>query len=399
MEALSTFLLDNILEGGSIGELLTRVYQQTSLPVIAFDISFNILAYSFPRPFYIQGWEQLATLGIFSEEHVLSHDFLALEEQILTNRASLIVDTAGVAEYKTAFGPVFVDNKLYAYIATVVEDAYMDEVLELNDLICRTIAITAKNIPASEQEAGESLLLGHPVSEALFSAFSNRRRAPYMFAVIRAGSMGEATRNYVKSRINSRRGCTAAIDTEGDIRLLFSSLDPLSSEIPNQLVMVRLSERYSCCIGFSDLFNSLDSVGTGIFQARLSADVRRVMGRGPGVSRFTDCYPEALCLALVRSCGEEARYYLKNISMLIDMFPKKHPEYISTLEAYCKNGFDSLRTAQAMGVHKNTVAYRIRRIAETLGLDPGSGAQMDALLLETTLYRLVSRLEEVRELG
>ena len=52
-----------------------------------------------------------------------------------------------------------------------------------------------------------------------------------------------------------------------------------------------------------------------------------------------------------------------------------------------------------MGVHKNTVAYRIGRIAETLGLDPGSGAQMDALLLETTLYRLVSRLEEVRELG
>lgn len=75
MEALSTFLLDNILEGGSIGELLARVYQQTRLPVIAFDISFNILAYSFPRPFYIQGWEQLATLGIFSEEHVLSHDF------------------------------------------------------------------------------------------------------------------------------------------------------------------------------------------------------------------------------------------------------------------------------------------------------------------------------------
>ena len=54
-----------------------------------------------------------------------------------------------------------------------------------------------------------------------------------------------------------------------------------------------------------------------------------------------------------------------------------------------------LRTAQAMGVHKNTVAYRIGRIAETLGLDPGSGAQMDALLLETTLYRLVSRLEAV----
>lgn len=162
LEALSTFLLDNILEGGSIGELLARVYQQTRLPVIAFDISFNILAYSFPRPFYIQGWEQLATLGIFSEEHVLSHDFLALEEQILTNRASLIVDTAGVAEYKTAFGPVFVDNKLYAYIATVVEDAYMDEVLELNDLICRTIAITAKISPPPSRKRVKVCSWGTP---------------------------------------------------------------------------------------------------------------------------------------------------------------------------------------------------------------------------------------------
>lgn len=393
--AINSFLLDHILDEGNISDLLTGIYKRTRLPIISFDISFNMLAYNFPRPFYIQGWEQLATLGILSEEHVLSHDFLALEERILNNRASLIVDTAGVAEYKTAFGPVFVDDRLFAYIATVVEDADSDEVLQLNDLVCHALSLTAKRSPASDYEAVRKLLLEHPVSEEFFTSFSDRQSAPYMFAVIEARSLGEATRNYIQSRLSSYHNCFAVIDPNGDIRLLISAIDPISNRAPEQLDLDRISRLYSCRIGLSDAFASLYWIGTGIKQARLSADVRRISDMGPGVSYFCDCYPEALCLALARSCGHELRCYLKNIARLMDAFPKKHDEYITTLEAYCENGLDNIKTAEALGVHKNTVAYRIGRVAETLHLDVSDSSWTDALMLETKLYHLAVRLKEV----
>ena len=83
--------------------------------MIVFDVSFNLIACHFPRPFYISSWEQLAATGTAPEALVLSNDYFRLEELILKSKRSLIVETAGRAEYRTAFGPVFQNGVLIAY--------------------------------------------------------------------------------------------------------------------------------------------------------------------------------------------------------------------------------------------------------------------------------------------
>jgi carbohydrate diacid regulator len=48
----------------------------------------------------------------------------------------------------------------------------------------------------------------------------------------------------------------------------------------------------------------------------------------------------------------------------------QNSEIIQTLEAFFKFDMSLTRTAEELGIHRNTLVYRLDRIAETLGLDP-----------------------------
>lgn len=49
-----------------------------------------------------------------------------------------------------------------------------------------------------------------------------------------------------------------------------------------------------------------------------------------------------------------------------------HPDLIATLECYLAGDLDRRRTAASLHVHPNTLDYRLRRIVELTGLDPGT---------------------------
>ena len=43
-------------------------------------------------------------------------------------------------------------------------------------------------------------------------------------------------------------------------------------------------------------------------------------------------------------------------------------EYIRTLRALLSHAFNQLETAEALGIHRTTLAYRLRRVQELTGL-------------------------------
>ncbi|MBV9358861.1 MAG: helix-turn-helix domain-containing protein [Chloroflexi bacterium] len=57
---------------------------------------------------------------------------------------------------------------------------------------------------------------------------------------------------------------------------------------------------------------------------------------------------------------------------------RHEPELLPTLEAYLNSGCSAVRTSQVLGVHRNSVQYRLQRIYDRLGFDL---ADPDARLL------------------
>ena len=51
-------------------------------------------------------------------------------------------------------------------------------------------------------------------------------------------------------------------------------------------------------------------------------------------------------------------------------------EYIATLRALIQHTFNQMETANALGIHRTTLAYRLRRMQEMTGLDLNDARQV-----------------------
>jgi sugar diacid utilization regulator len=81
---------------------------------------------------------------------------------------------------------------------------------------------------------------------------------------------------------------------------------------------------------------------------------------------------------MVRSSPHGDRILDSTMRPLLDYDAAKSAQLVSTLRAYVAAGFSLTRSAKALQVHPNTVAYRLRRIREVCGRDP---LEADDLLL------------------
>lgn len=377
-------MLDNI----PFPRMLEMIYRETGLPTIVFDVSFNLIAYCFDRPFYIAGWEQLASSGTASEEMVLANNYLQLEEEILANRSSLIVETAGRADFKTAFGPVFRGSALVAYVATIVEDVETNDVIRLNDLICKTFPINSSSyLLSSDEKVGEDILLENPVSEAILFGFLERHPGPYIVAIIQTETIGQAKQNYIKSKLENSSDHFAAFDSSNNIRILYVSANRSDRRTCILSQLREITEKYACRAGISDLFDQISHTHIGVIQAQLCIETLCSLRKKEMLASFPSCYVDAMCVAMIQSEGFDKRFYLRHIQQIQDKYPQRYPEFIRTLISYLSNGFNSTETARSLGIHKNSVNYRLRALRELLGLDLDDQEQTDALFLELSLYQ------------
>ena len=107
------------------------------------------------------------------------------------------------------------------------------------------------------------------------------------------------------------------------------------------------------------------------------------------------CY-EALNIELLMDdvSRDRKQAYLKKVFRNCDN--GEIAEQISLLEAFFSAEGSVQAISQALFIHKNTVQYRIKRLAELTGLDVRQPSQAPALYLAMLFYLELSRSEEGR---
>jgi DNA-binding PucR family transcriptional regulator len=93
---------------------------------------------------------------------------------------------------------------------------------------------------------------------------------------------------------------------------------------------------------------------------------------------------------MLRSSPDADRILDSAMNALLDYDAVRQAELVSTLRAFIANGFSAARTGEAVCVHPNTVAYRIRRIRELSGRDPQNPDDLVIFLLGLKLLDLRS---------
>ncbi len=125
---------------------------------------------------------------------------------------------------------------------------------------------------------------------------------------------------------------------------------------------------------------SLDEYPLSYRQARYC--LRALEGRGA----FRSIHDSALCAGymLEQVSAGPAAMALRPLAKSLKAALEKKPELRETLSALTANNFESEQAAFALGIHRNTLAYRMARLRDMTGLDPAKRLD-DAVLLKALL--------------
>jgi sugar diacid utilization regulator len=105
-------------------------------------------------------------------------------------------------------------------------------------------------------------------------------------------------------------------------------------------------------------------------------------GAGDGVYRL-------LFRALVSDPEEVRSFYGETVAPVVAYDRQYRSELLPTLEAYLAHDCNMNATARAIFAHRHTVAYRLDRVKDLTGLDPGSGADRERLGLGIKAFRIL----------
>lgn len=103
---------------------------------------------------------------------------------------------------------------------------------------------------------------------------------------------------------------------------------------------------------------------------------------GDGVYRL-------LFRALISQPEEVRSFYDDTVAPLVTYDEQYRSDLMGTLEAYLANDCNMNATARSIYAHRHTVAYRLDRIKELSGLDPGSSSDRERLGLGIKAFRIL----------
>lgn len=159
--------------------------------------------------------------------------------------------------------------------------------------------------------------------------------------------------------------------------ILLSRAKEMDADEVEQLAPYFSTLRASC--GMSRPLASLTELAEGYEQARAACGIGPRIFGDRYLYRYDECLPYVL---LHRAAGTEdvTRYCMPELLALASDDARAGGELMRTLWLYLETGCSTRAAAERLGVHKNTVLFRLGKAADALGLDFADPRDMQRLM-------------------
>jgi sugar diacid utilization regulator len=221
------------------------------------------------------------------------------------------------------------------------------------------------------------------------------RRAARLGCDISGGAMAlcaeltaERPRLVIATIVDTCPGAIAEV-LEGRVVAILPVLDgePDATLASARKLSVRL-ERHGT-VGLSSFYADPKDLARAVQEAELVLDV---VSRSavPLTDEAAGASTYRLLFRVLASHPEEVHsFYEDTVAPLVAYDLQYRTELVGTLEAYLDHNGSMNATAAAIYAHRHTVAYRLERIRELSGLDPGSSEDRERLGLGLKAYRII----------
>lgn len=266
----------------------------------------------------------------------------------------------------------------------------------LIELCAKFIALCCQQPGQAEQsgvarEAMRRLLSGRDIAYAELSVLMGKRALPQegRFQLLMIRAVGAEYRRDMQALLDQLCGWYGsdwALSDRDHAVILYEGDRPAPGA--NGMILEHFRQAH-CCGCSSPIFH--DILHARLWFRRISALIPfRRAGAGEIVD-YLDWLDQGLFLETHIGPNDMEAFLPEDIKALWALDRRTGTEYIGTLRAYCDQGLSQARTAEALVVHPNTVAYRLKKVA-AMGID----LQAPGKLVQTILgLRILGYIEDV----
>ena len=388
LDELKAQMLYAIIESWSIQKLFDHIYEMIGLPMICFDPSFVVLAYSFQRPCSYCHWEWLAENGCAPSETVFEYDYLSYQEVMAKSKNSILFNEGVTADYPQACGAIFENHHLLGYCGIMQEDSDAADLLAATDMLVNACSLLLAN-EKKHQAIPPSLILSETPSQELLYFLYSVSKGEYLYSVIQPKVSQIALLQYILGEITQRElSAIGCVDSHGLLHLLYYESVGQSCREEFYLLLSSLAEKHDIKVGLSDVFSNPEDIPT--YRKQATCSIQNI-----NTSFKVQLFEEVYCKTIYKLALE---YYGKDIclfpeiKLIADEDEASDTKLLETLDIWLLNNRRRSVTAELMSVTKNTVSARLERITQLIGRNPA----LDSMNLRTglDLYKMICSLEE-----
>lgn len=394
-----------VIEKESPMSAVNALYDLIKRPIIAFDTSFKLIAYAFPRPFFFDPWEEIASTESLSDTYIYENNSLFFQEKMYHLRCSSYFSNDVAVSCPQVDGPIISDGTLLGYVGiAVANDEEVEEMKYINDRLAEALALLVtlyfENTSSIAQERlWERFLNPGMIDDDEADIIEQSIKPAYRLAILAAQSGEIPTLKYVKSCLDkSGVRLRTYIDRNEQLLILYYGLNNDTLENSDRIIRRQLNdftEKYQLFCGLSDIYYHLMNSPV----ARLQADISVKKGSSQhgicGLYSYRDMFQDILCdIAL-------ERYGLTLLippALRFGTDQDKIKGMLPTVETFIECDCNQEKTALCLGVHKNTIANRLHQFMEATGVDPSDPSIMLQLKLGLMMYHYTSKVKkDIRE--
>ncbi|WP_280466244.1 PucR family transcriptional regulator [Nocardia brasiliensis] len=277
----------------------------------------------------------------------------------------------------------------------VVGSRLLELLMHINITVVETYAEVEQSIYHTEREARRALfaaLLGGLPAEELAARADTALAERYTVLAIHirhedhpsavAGLISRRRIRILQRTLDALAGTTALATFDGctGIALLPTGTEHDPDEQPYEQLATELAAHFGVAVFVTEYrCVARESIPQVAREATELAELARLLGRPAGCYRLDDLLLE---YQLTRP-GPARDRLAERITPILDS-----PHLIEALDAHLRHGADRKTAAAGIHIHPNTFSYRLRRIADLTGIDPGEPDGSRLLAAAALIHRL-----------
>lgn len=374
-------VFEALAQGGGVQSIVDALFAYTKMPVHVVNNSFKVIAASFDRTTGSPHLDEMIGKKIVPLEVVIG-DYCRLGylELLEKHQKSIVVDW-GVIEVPQASAAIRINGHIAGLCATTFSDQEQAlEALEVNDILCKALAIEFERQQRAEGQAFDPI---HQVlTRELFRDLmpeqeqkgssdlinSSLLRPGYQMAVITSIVPNNTMVQYVQMAIVDVFPGTFYLNT-GEYLYLFIDHLPEGDKAKNRNQIIgQLMGKYQCFCGLSGVFDDLGKRSNFRLRAQKALEVGHAIHPDKNLYFFDEYYLEIVASYAAEGLGEVG-YTLPELEKLLEIDRKKGTDYYFTLKTHLVLGNNMNLTAAKMHIHRNTLVYRLAKIEEITGVN------------------------------